>query len=113
VVSENRTLVKSQPELWQLLDRPDRLREWSSALLGEATKVEVTENDPEVRLAWKAAGQDEVVRVEVELEQDGWGTNVAITAEPEGSPPTQLEGWLEAVLDELASTAKRPFRGIV
>ncbi len=113
MASAKRTLVKSQPELWQLLEEPERLQGWSSALLGHAAEVEVTENDPEVRLAWEAAALNQVASVEIEIEQDGWGTNVSISAEREGCSPTQLEGWLEAVLDELASTEKRPFEGLV
>jgi hypothetical protein len=36
---------------------------------------------------------------------------VSISAE-NGSAPTQLEGWLDAVIDELATPTKRPFAGM-
>jgi hypothetical protein len=106
-------LVKSQPELWQVLDQPERLQGWSSGLLGHAAEVNVTEREPETRLAWEASAAAEAASIEVALNQDGWGTNVSITAEREGSSPEQLEGWIEAVLDELAEPEKRPFQGIV
>jgi hypothetical protein len=113
MASAERTLVKSQPELWQLVDQPERLEGWSSGLLGRAAHVEVTERDPETRLAWEASAAAEAASIEVALEQDGWGTNVSITAERGGMPATQLEGWIEAVFDELTEPEKRPFEGIV
>jgi hypothetical protein len=36
---------------------------------------------------------------------------VSVTAE-NGGEPTKLEGWLDAVLDELATPQKRPFEGM-
>jgi hypothetical protein len=108
-----RTLVKSQPELWQIVDQPERIQGWSSGLLGHAAQVAVTEREPETRLAWEASAAEEVASIEIVLEQDGWGTTVAIEAEREGATPTQLEGWLDAVLDELADPEKRPFQGMV
>jgi hypothetical protein len=113
MVSTERTLVKSQPELWQILDQPERLQGWSSGLLGHAAAVSVTERDPETKLAWEASAEAEVASIEILLNQDGWGTTVAIAAEREGATETQLEGWLDAVLDELAEPEKRPFQGIV
>jgi hypothetical protein len=113
MATAERTLVKSQPELWQVLDQPERLQGWSSGLLGHAAEVAVTERDPENKLAWEASAAAEAASIEVALEQDGWGTNVSISAEREGATPTQLEGWIDAVLDELAEPEKRPFQGIV
>jgi hypothetical protein len=113
MASSQRTLVKSLPELWQLVDQPERIEGWSSGLLGHAAEVAVTERDPETKLAWEASAAEEVASIEIVLEQDGWGTTVAIEAERQGSSQTQLEGWLDAVLDELAEPEKRPFQGIV
>lgn len=113
MVTSRRTLVKSQPELWQLLDQPERLEGWSSGLLGHAAEVEVTDRDPETHLAWEASATAEAASIEVALEQDGWGTNVSISAEREGASSTQLEGWIEAVFDELSEPEKRPFHGLV
>jgi hypothetical protein len=108
-----RTLVKSQPELWQLVDQPERMHGWISSLLGRAAEPEVTEREPETLLAWRAEAGEEAASIEIALSKKGWGTNVEIFAERDGAAADQLDDWLEAVLDELASTEKRPFRGIV
>lgn len=113
MATASRTLVKSQPELWQLLDHEGRMEGLASGLLGAAANVEVTERDPEVKLAWEASAADEVASIEIALEQDGWGTNVSIAAEREGVEAKRLEGWIEAVLDELSEASKRPFQGLV
>ncbi|MDX6614927.1 MAG: hypothetical protein QOD60_18 [Solirubrobacterales bacterium] len=112
MASAQRTLVKSQPELWQLVDQTERLEGWSSGLLGHAAEISMTERDPEVKVAWEASAAEELASIEIVLRQDGWGTTVAIEAEREGATPTQLEGWLDAVLDELAEPEKRPFQGV-
>ncbi len=113
MATAERTLVKSQPELWQLVDQHERIQGWSSGLLGHAAEVAVTERDPEARLAWAASAAEVVASIEIALEQDGWGTTVAIAADREGATATELEGWLDAVLDELAEPEKRPFQGLV
>ena len=105
----SRTLVKSPPEVWEQLDHPGRMQGLMSALVGHATEVDVTEREEESKLAWKAASED--ARIEVEMAEKGWGTNVSVSAE-NGSSPTKLEGWLDAVLDELATPTKRPFEGM-
>jgi outer membrane biosynthesis protein TonB len=104
----SRTLVKSPPEVWEQLDHPGRMEGLMSALVGHATDVEVYERVEESKLAWKAGDE---ARIEVELAEKGWGTNVSVSAE-NGSEPTKLEGWLDAVLDELATPQKRPFEGM-
>jgi hypothetical protein len=113
MASAERTLVKSQPELWQLIDHPGRMEGLASGLLGHAAEIEITERDPETKLAWEASVADEVASIEVALEQDGWGTNVSIVAKRDGLEQPRLEGWIEAVLDEFAEPKKRPFEGIV
>jgi hypothetical protein len=105
----SRTLVKSPPEVWEHLDHPDRMQGLMSALVGHATTVEVYERVEESKLAWKAG--DAEARIEIELAEKGWGTNVSVSAE-NGQEPTKLEGWLDAVLDELATPQKRPFEGM-
>jgi outer membrane biosynthesis protein TonB len=109
--SASRTLVKSQPELWQLIDQPDRMQGLMSALLGRATEVTVDEREPESVLRWEAAGDGEEAWIEVELAEKGWGTHVEVSAESP-TEPTRLEGWLDAVLDELSTPTKRPFEGM-
>jgi len=100
-----RTLVKSPPELWELVDDPELMRRWSAKLFGAAanTEVDVVEHEPESRLAWESSGPG---RVELALAEKGWGTNVEIRIE--GSNGDAAEA-LEDLLEELASPQKRPF----
>jgi hypothetical protein len=104
----SRTLVKSPPEVWEQLDHPGRMQGLMSALVGHATDVTVYEREEEAKLAWRASDD---AWIEVELAEKGWGTNVSVTAE-NSSEPTKLEGWLDAVIDELATPTKRPFEGM-
>ena len=104
----SRTLVKSPPEVWEALDQPERMQGLMSALVGHATEVEVYERVKESKLAWKAGDE---ARIEIKLAEKGWGTNVSVSAES-GQEPTKLEGWLDAVLDEIATPQKRPFEGM-
>src|SRR5690242_14848911 len=105
--SARRTLVKSPPEVWEALDHPERMEGLMSALVGHAAEIEVYERVEESKLAWKAPDG----RIEISLAEKGWGTNVSVSAE-NGQEPTKLEGWLDAVLDELATPQKRPFSGM-
>jgi hypothetical protein len=104
----SRTLVKSPPEVWEQLDHPGRMQGLMSALVGHAAEVEVYERVEESKLAWKTGEEG---RIEVEIAEKGWGTNVSVSAES-GNEPTKLEGWLDAVLEELATPQKRPFEGM-
>ena len=101
----------SPPEVWEQLDHPGRMEGLMAALLGRATDVDVYEHEEESKLAWKADHGDGDAWIEVEIAEKGWGTNVSVTAE-NGAEPTKLEGWLDAVLDELATPQKRPFEGM-
>ena len=102
-----RTLVKSPPEVWEALDHPERMEGLMSALVGHAAEIEVYERVEESKLAWKSREG----RIEILLAEKGWGTNVSVSAE-NGQEPTRLEGWLDAVLEELATPQKRPFEGM-
>jgi hypothetical protein len=104
----SRTLVKSAPEVWEQLDQPARMEGLMSALVGHAAQVQVYERVEESKLAWKAGDE---ARIEIKLAEKGWGTNVSVSAE-NGQEPTTLEGWLDAVLDEIATPQKRPFEGM-
>jgi len=106
----SRTLVKSQPELWELIDQPSRMQGLMCALLGRATEVKVNEREPESILCWEAA-EGEQAWIKVELAEKGWGTHVEVSAE-NPTEAVRLEGWLDAVLDELATPEKRPFGGM-
>src|SRR3954454_17447609 len=107
--SASRTLVMSPPEVWEQLDHPGRMQGLMCALVGHATDVTVYEREEESKIAWKAIPDDPWIKVEIG--EKGWGTNVSVTAE-NGSEPTMLEGWLDAVIDELATPTKRPFGGM-
>ena len=97
-----RTLVKSPPELWELVDDPELMARWSAELFG-AGDVDVVEREPESRLAWQSNG---FARVELDLAETGWGTNVEIRVDGPADGAAQI---LEDLLDELASPQKRPF----
>jgi hypothetical protein len=105
----SRTLVKSPPEVWEQLDHPGRMEGLMCALVGHSTQVRVYERVDQTKLAWKADGDQ--ARIEVELAEKGWGTNVSVSAES-GGEATMLEGWLDALLEELATPQKRPFEGM-
>jgi hypothetical protein len=109
--SASRTLVMSPPELWELIDQPDRMQGLMCALVGRATEVRVNERRPESVLRWEASDDGAHAWIEVELAEKGWGTNVKLRAE-NGDGATKLEGWLDAVLEELATPQKRPFEGM-
>ena len=110
--SANRTLVKSPPELWELIDKPERMQGLLSSLVGRATEIKVFGREPESYLGWEAREEGHTAWIEVELPESGWGTNVVVSAES-GDEPTRLDGWLDAVMDELSTPEKRPFEGIV
>ena len=105
----SRTLVKSPPEVWEQLDHPGRMEGLMSALVGHAADVQVYQREEESRLAWKEVPDG--ARIEVKIAEKGWGTNVSVSADS-GNEPTKLEGWLDAVLEELATPTKRPFEGM-
>lgn len=111
--SASRTLVKSPPELWELIDQPERMQGLMSSLLGHATEVDVYERDPGSYLGWEAREDGDQNWIEVEIGGKGWGTEVKVTANCADQQGTRLEGWLEAVMEELAVPTKRPFEGMV
>lgn len=99
--------MKSKPELWEMLERPDLLREWSASLLGGEAEVEVTQVEQETLIGWTAALDDEAAEIEVALEESGWGTKVSLSAR--GDAPENFEDWAEEMLEGLSSPIKRPF----
>ncbi len=110
--SASRTLVKSPPELWELIDQPECMQGLMSSLLGHAAEIEVFRREHGAYLGWEARDAGDKAWIEVEISEKGWGTSVQVTAENDGGA-TKLEGWLEAVMDELATPSKRPFDGMV
>ncbi|MGH2954865.1 MAG: hypothetical protein ACRDK9_12800 [Solirubrobacterales bacterium] len=108
-----RTLVKSAPELWELLaDDPSRMEAWMGTVLGAArpVEVEVTAREPEAILAWRSAdGGGAYGRIAIELADSDFGTTVRITAQHSRPDPQEAIAALEALLDELGSPERRPF----
>jgi hypothetical protein len=104
----DRTLVKSQAELWELVDDPELMREWCAYLTGssEPLPVEVTARADGEALAWRSAQGAPPAAVELSLLEKGFGTKVSITATCEAPVPGDT---LESLLDELGSPQRRPF----
>ena len=46
------------------------------------------------------------------MAEKGWGTHVEVSATCD-KEARRLEGWLDAVMEELSTPEKRPFDGIV
>jgi len=103
-----RTLVKSPPELWELVDDAELMQRWAAELLGEPqVAIEVTERTEGERLAWRPV-RDGAAGIELSLAEKGWGTNVVIEARlRDGASPA--DNALEQLLDELSAPQRRPF----
>jgi hypothetical protein len=101
-----KTLVKSPPELWELVDDRELMGRWSAELTGipGVVEVNVLEREPGDRLVWEAAKGDP--RIELALAEKGWGTNVTIRVT--GGEP-DLDSTLDGLVDELGSPQRRPF----
>jgi len=103
-----RTLVKSPPELWGLVDDVDLMRRWAAEICGGLANgsLEVAESEPEERLVWRCGDGP---RLELTMAEKGWGTNVTIEAECGAAGAAGAAAVLESLLDELGSPTKRPF----
>lgn len=101
-----RTLVKSAPELWELIDDPELMRRWHVTIGGDvAAGSAVTALESGRRLASASAG-DSPATIDIWLHGKGFGTNVTIVARAEREIDADI---LESLLDELASPQRRPF----
>jgi hypothetical protein len=107
-ITATRTLVKSAPELWELLDDEPQLRHWSARLCKGDGQHEVLESDPGRLLIWRSEGAW-TATVEISLAEKGFGTNVAITAEADEH---MRQAVLDEFLDELAEPQRRPFSAV-
>jgi uncharacterized protein YndB with AHSA1/START domain len=105
----SRTLVKSPPELWELVDDEDLMARWSAVLLGAfaATTVSIVERAPGERLVWEASAAGRDARIELALAEKGWGTQVSIRVLGAGARVEDRTE--ERLLDELGSPQRRPF----
>jgi hypothetical protein len=106
MLEAKRTLVKSPPELWKIVDDRELMGRLSAELFGSHA-IEVVERRPGERLSWRVAGLSEA-RVELGLAEMGWGTQVAIrVGEHTGRDEGAGGAVLERLLDQLGS-AQRP-----
>jgi hypothetical protein len=101
------TLVKSRPELWEMVDSPEQLLAWSEALLGPEVEVEITAREPEELIGWTAALEEEAAEIEIYLDESGWGTKVVLGIE--GMDSDKAGKWSETLFEDLAEPSKRPF----
>ena len=104
----DRTLVKSPPELWELIDDPELQGRWCASLLGERARVPVavTLREAGERICWRSSGPGRAAAVELSLAEKGFGTKVAISVTGECEPGGDI---LDKLLDELGSPQRRPF----
>jgi hypothetical protein len=106
MLEAKRTLVKSPPELWEIVDDRELMGRLSVELFGSHA-IEVVERRPGNRLTWRVAGLPEA-RVELGLAEMGWGTRVAIRVGEHAGRGEEAGGAvLERLLDQLGS-AQRP-----
>jgi streptomycin 6-kinase len=104
-ITATRTLMKSAPELWELLDDELQLRHWLARLCDGDGVVEVTAREPGQLLVWRC----DSVKVKVKLEEKGFGTQVSIAAK---AAERLRQEALEDVLEELAEPQRRPFSAV-
>jgi hypothetical protein len=106
MLEAKRTLVKSPPELWEIVDDRELMGRLSVELFGSHA-IEVVDRRPGKRLTWRVAGLPEA-RVELGLAEMGWGTRVAIRVGEHAGRGEEAGGAvLERLLDQLGS-AQRP-----
>jgi hypothetical protein len=87
-LTAKRTLVKSQPELWEELSEVERLAKH----LGEFGEIRITKLEPEHKVAWEG----EHASGTVSIEPSGWGTKVVLTAELTAEPDEPDPGEADA-----------------
>jgi uncharacterized protein YndB with AHSA1/START domain len=110
VPSIERTLVKSPPELWELVDDHELMERWSAELLDATGGVRVVEREPGERLVWEVPADGDPARIELLLAEKGWGTTVSIrVAGPGARSDDGADSHLEQLLDELGSPQRQPF----
>lgn len=95
-----------------MLDQPERMQGLMSSLIGHATEIKVYEREQGSYLGWEASEGGDQNWIEIEMGEKGWGTHVKVTASGPGDGH-KLEGWLDAVMEELSTPEKRPFKGLV
>ena len=109
MVKVERTLMKSPPELWRMVDDEALMRDWSTQLAGAPGEIEVTKREDERRLAWRPADSGGCGEIRLSLEKKGWGTRLEIAIEPCDRGDERVKPLLERVFDDFNSAHKRPF----
>ncbi len=105
-----RTLVKSPPELWKLVDDEELMARWASELAPNAEEmaIQISARQAGRRLEWCGTAPDVAIAVELEIAEKGWGTWVSIRTDGTGER-ADADSVLERLLDELGSANRRPF----
>jgi hypothetical protein len=109
MVKVERTLMKSPPELWGMVDDEARMRRWSEHLAGAPGEIQVVEREPERRLSWRPASSGGCGQIRLSLEKNGWGTRLEIAIEPCDGGDERVKTLLDRVFDDFNSAHKRPF----
>jgi hypothetical protein len=106
MVEVKRTLVKSIPELWEIVDGPELIGRLSAELF-RSRPVEVVEREPGTRLAWRVSATPPA-RVELALAENDWGTRVVIRVERQDAAPEFTGAALKRLLGDLGSDRRPP-----
>lgn len=105
-----RTIVKSPPEVWELIDDEGFIVRWTCALAAssEEIAVEIHAREAGRSLRWRGTAEHMAIAVELEIAEKGWGTCVSIRTNGTGER-ADANAVLEGLLDELSSANRRPF----
>ena len=106
MVEVKRTLVKSIPELWEIVDGPELIGRVSAELF-RSRPVEVVEREPRRRLAWQVSATPPA-RVELVLAENDWGTRVVIRVDRQDAAPEFTGAVLKRLLGDLGSDQRLP-----
>ena len=106
MVEVKRTLVKSIPELWEIVDGPELIGRVSAELF-RSRPVEVVEREPRRRLAWQVSATPPA-RVELVLAENDWGTRVVIRVDRQDAAPEFAGAVLKHLLGDLGSDQRLP-----
>ena len=121
IVTAEKTVVKSVPELWQELEDGELVSSWLNEALGEDPgPAQLVDSEPGRRAQWHYAGRTlRQAKTEIELERKGWGTRVTLTGElklkgffsgsRERKAGERMQSALDRTLEELGTDSKRPF----
>jgi hypothetical protein len=91
MVEVKRTLVKSIPELWEIVNGQELIDRLSTELF-RSQPLEVVEREPSSRLVCRVAAAS-ATRVELILAEEDWGTRVAIRVNAEGGAKISPAPW--------------------